>query len=486
MAPDTTRAFLEMLSPARQEALRVVAALLGPRGQGWLVGGALRDALLAERSGDLDVAVPGGGLALARALADRTGGSFVTLDEARGAGRVVGRVQVDVADLRAPTLADDLRGRDFTVNALAAPIQALVEQGSAVIEDPTGGLGDLRGRVVRLCAPDALRDDSVRALRAVRLAIGARGWRLHQATARAIREAATLVTGAAAERVRDELVAILAAPAAGAGLRMLDDLGVLPVLLPESLAMRTTQQPAPHRFDVWEHSLRAVEAADAVVAELDVLEPWGETLRVHLAQDLGDKVTRRVVLKLGALLHDIAKPETLRREAGRIRFIGHDAKGAGRARRVAERFRFSRRAAELVERLVAEHLRPMHLAQSGGVTRRARHRFFRALQDDARDLLLLALADAAAVTGEAPRDVWRAPGGLIVRELMRGMSEEALAAEVPPLLRGEAVMRAFGLAPGPQVGRLLSLALEAQALGLVGTAEEALQYLRRVAGEPFP
>ena len=279
-------------------------------------------------------------------------------------------------------------------------------------------------------------------------------------------------------------MAILAEPAAGSGLRMLDDLGVLSVLLPESLAMRATRQPAPHRFDVWEHSLRAVEAADAVLAELDVLDPWGETLRVHLAQDLGDRVTRRELLKLGALLHDVAKPETLRREGGRIRFIGHAVQGAGRARRVAERFRLSRRAAELVERLVAEHLRPMHLAQSGNVTRRARYRFFRALQDDARDLLLLALADAAAVSGEAPRDVWRGPGGRILRELMRGMTEEALAAEVPPLVRGEEVMRAFGLAPGPEVGRLLSRAREAQALGLVGTAEEALQYLRRVGGGP--
>ena len=203
MAPDAARVFLEMLSAPAQETLRVVAALLGPRGQGWLVGGALRDALLGQRSDDLDVAVPSGGLALGRALADRTGGSFVTLDEARGAGRVVGRVQVDVADLRASALADDLRGRDFTVNALAAPIQSLVGQGTAAILDPSGGLDDLRARVVRLCAPGALRADPVRALRAVRLAVRPGGWRLHDGTASAIREVAPLVAGAAAERVRD-------------------------------------------------------------------------------------------------------------------------------------------------------------------------------------------------------------------------------------------------------------------------------------------
>ena len=152
---------------------------------------------------------------------------------------------------------------------------------------------------------------------------------------------------------------------------------------------------------------------------------------------------------------------------------------------MARRWRLSRRAGDVLERLVAEHLRPMHLAQSGVVTRRARYRFFRALGDEARDLLLLALADAAAVTGEAPLAVWAGAGGGILRDLMRGVDEEAAAAATPPLLRGEDVMRAFGLGPGPEVGRLLALAREAQALGVVSTREEALDLLRQGGGEPL-
>jgi poly(A) polymerase len=133
----------------------------------------------------------------------------------------------------------------------------------------------------------------------------------------------------------------------------------------------------------------------------------------------------------------------------------------------------------VLERLVAEHLRPMHLAQAGAVTRRARFRFFRALGDEAQDLLLLALADAAALDGAAPLSVWAGAGGLVVRTLMAGAEEEAAAALAPALLRGEDVMAAFGVAPGPEVGRLLALAREAQALGLVSTRDEALAHLRR-------
>jgi hypothetical protein len=121
----------------------------------------------------------------------------------------------------------------------------------------------------------------------------------------------------------------------------------------------------------------------------------------------------------------------------------------------------------------------MHLAQAGLITRRARFRFFRALGDEARDLLLLALADAAALTGSSPLAVWAGAGGEVVRALMAGADEEAAAAAEPALLRGEDVIEAFGLSPGPEVGRLLALAREAQALGLVSTRDEALAHLSR-------
>ena len=390
-----------------------------------------------------------GALARGRALAARLGAAFVVLDEERGVCRLVGPVSVDIADFRAPTIEADLGARDFTVNALAVPLAVLAAAGRAPITDPTGGLADLEAGRVRLCAPDALAADPVRVLRAARLALRP-GWRLDGAVVAAGRTAAPALTAVAAERVRDELIRLLDGREAGRGLRLLDDLAALAALLPEREPMRETPQPLPHHFDVWEHSLRAVEAADRLLGAAPGVAPWGADVAARLEEDLGDGLTRRAGVKLAALLHDVAKPETRTEADGRVRFIGHDVRGAERAAAIAERWRLSRRAGATLGRLVRHHLRPMHLAQSGPVTRRARHRFFRDLGEDAGDLLLLALADAAALRGDDPLEIWAGEGGRVLRELMAGAAEERTLAASPPLVTGEDVMAAFALPPGPR------------------------------------
>ena len=222
---------------------------------------------------------------------------------------------------------------------------------------------------------------------------------------------------------------------------------------------------------------------DQLLAELSALAPYDAELTSHLAEPLGDGFTRREVLKLAALLHDVAKPRCRQEVKGRIRFIGHDVIGAEMARAIGQRLRLSGAASGVLERLVRQHLRPMHLGQLPEISRRARYRFFRDLGSEARDLLLLTLADAAAVRGVSPISVWRASEGQLVAEFMRGWEEARRQAALPPLVRGEDVMAAFGLAPGPPVGRLLALAREAQDLGQVRTREEALDYLSRHAQE---
>jgi poly(A) polymerase/tRNA nucleotidyltransferase (CCA-adding enzyme) len=263
----------------------------------------------------------------------------------------------------------------------------------------------------------------------------------------------------------------------------MDRLDLIAVVLPESIPMRSASQPEPHRYSVWEHSLRAVEAVDRLLTALDALSPHQDELAAHVDEPLGDGFTRREVLKLAALLHDVAKPRCRRVVDGRIRFIGHDVLGAEMAGLIAGRLRLSGAAGAVLERLVREHLRPMHLAQLPEVSRRARYRFFRDLGPDAQDLLLLALADAASVRGEDPRAVLQRDLGRLVIDLLGGWKEDRAQAAVPPLLRGEDVMTAFDLAPGPEVGRLLALAREAQALGVVATREQALDYLARHAQE---
>jgi putative nucleotidyltransferase with HDIG domain len=446
------------------------------------VGGAVRDGLLGRAGPDVDVAVAGGALAIARRTAARLAGRAVVLDAERGAARVfVGRHHLDVTDFRAPTLAGDLAARDYSVNALAVPLAALLRDGRAPVVDPTGGLADLRARRLRLASGRSLDDDPLRALRGVRLE-AILGFRLAPATARAIRAGAAGLTRVAPERVRDELLTMLSLAHAARAVRRLDALGLLSVVLPEIEPMRATAQPAPHRFPVLEHALRALAGADCVIARPGALAPFGEELAQHLAREIGGGVDRRHTLRLGALLHDVAKPETRREVGGRVRFLEHDVIGAARVRAIGERLRLPERVVAVLERLVRQHLRPMHLAQARVISPRARYRFYRDLGQDARDLLLLSLVDAAAVTGASPFRLW--PRARVIRDLLGGVRLDEASSVACPLLRGEDVMAHFGLAPGPAVGQLLARAREAQALGLVGTREQALAFLDSTGGAP--
>jgi poly(A) polymerase len=284
------RVRLDAFGTGARRALEALVRTLGPERQAFLVGGAVRAALAGVGSEDLDIAVPSGALVLARELGDRLGAAFHALDESRGAGRITGGgeyawegPQIDVADFRASDLDGDLRGRDFTVNALAVGVVPLVRAGEAEVEDPTGGRADIEARMVRLCSPRSLEDDPVRVLRAARLGTEP-GWRLDPGLEAAARGAAPALARAAAERVRDEIRAMLAGPSSATGLRALDRWGAIEVLLPEAEAMKGTSQSEPHRFDVWEHSLRAVEGMDLVVSRVSELEPWGEALAGHAAR----------------------------------------------------------------------------------------------------------------------------------------------------------------------------------------------------------
>lgn len=472
---------LSVLSAPQIALLRAVAAA-APRGAPpVLVGGAIRDARLRRAVVDVDVAVPTGALALAGRVATRVGGTVVPLDPERGVARVVvpGH-RVDIADFRAPTLEGDLAARDFTVDALAVALRPLLADGRGAIVDPTGGLGDLRARRLRVPSPAVLADDPLRALRGIRLAI-ALGLRFVPATARAIRAIAPRVAEVSAERVRDELLAMLALPAAERAVRLADRLGLLTVVLPEVEPMRRTPQPAPHRFDVLEHSLRALGGADRVVARIGALAPFGEELAAHLREPIAGGVDRGQALKLAALLHDVSKPETRRAVGGRVRFFEHDMRGAERASEIGARWRLPERVTAVVERLVRHHLRPMHLGAAGEVTARARYRFYRDLGQETRDLVLLALVDGAAVRGQSPFAVW--PHAALLRDLLGGWAETQEAAAAPPLLRGDDVMARYGLAPGPEVGRRLARVREAQDLGLVRTRADALAFLDSSGGD---
>jgi poly(A) polymerase len=463
----------------------------------YVAGGCLRDALLSRPAQDVDLSVAGDPLDLGRRLADVLGGAFVPLHEEFSIARVVlrdedGSHSIDLLPVRGG-MESDLAARDFSINAMAMPLAPFLEGKRSPLIDPCGGQRDLDLRLVRALSDDVFRCDPLRLLRAVRLCAEL-DFSLEMETAAQARRDTSLLSQAAPERQRDELLRILDSPRAAAGLRLADELGLLEQLLPELTAARGAEQPPEHHWDVFQHSLEAVAALDALLTPEEPADRhwvplwrhlWAEMKELpevekHFGEEASPGHGRVGVLKLGGLLHDIAKPETRTiDDKGRMRFFGHAREGAAKVGPILRRLRFSGAEVRLVEAMVREHLRPLQIAQDGPPSRRALFRYFRDCGDVAIDVLFLSLADHLATVG--PRvewGGWRGHVAVVKHILMQRFAEEPLMAP-PRLLTGHELMEALGLSPGPLVGQLLAAVEEAQGAGEVRSREEALALARR-------
>ena len=477
---------------------RTIAWLAGQDVQAYLVGGCVRDRLLGRPVYDLDVAVAGDGLHLARRLANRFGGAYYPLDEMRGTGRAILRDQegrhlvVDIAKLRGPDLAADLADRDYTINALAAGVRAPEE-----IIDLHGGLDDLRAKTIRPVSEASIRNDPLRALRAVRQAAEL-GFALAPQTESLIRRdgAAIASPGVAGERIRDELARLLALPHSAESLARLDDLGLLTAILPELAPLRHLPQPVPHHLDVLPHSLKTVDCLEQILAVLEQantgdlcctslatalrdLGPFVVHLRTHFAQMLSETRPRLVTLKLAALLHDTGKAQAYTVEGAlgqeRIRFIDHDQIGADLVEKALRRLRFSAAEVRLGKAIARHHMRPLLLGSQESVSPRAVYRFYRDTEQAGVDLLIHALADhLATYASGTDADAWPHLLSLVGRMLGDYFERAAERVTPPELLNGHDLLHEFGLQPGPHIGELLEAVREAQVSGQVQTREEAL------------
>jgi poly(A) polymerase len=315
------------------------------------------------------------------------------------------------------------------------------------------------------------------------------GFTIDAATESLIRVHGRLIAGVPGERVREELLRLLALPGAGPRLAYLDELGLLTALVPELAPARGVDQPRMHVWDVFEHSIQTVAAVEFLLREgtwehagREILNavPWSPRLQGHFDDEISHGSSRKSLLKLAALLHDIAKPQTKTIEDGRARFLGHPQEGAAETAAIMERLRFSRREIQMVALLVKYHLRPTQMANEGTPSPRAIYRYFRDTGEEGIDLLFLSLADHLAARGpKLDMAQWREHAAMTDYVLNRHF-EEAVLSKPPKLVDGHDIMKAYGLAPGPRVGALLEALKEAQAAGEVTDRQDALKFVARL------
>ena len=424
---------------------------------------------------DVDVAVAGDPEQAARALARTFRGPVFRLSERFGAWRALDRaggLTYDVSALQGETIEADLARRDFSVNAMARPVA-----GGSVI-DPEGGRADLEGRVLRVLSRESYEADPLRALRLARLAAEL-DFAPDAATEALTRDAAPRLVEASAERVFGELKRLVTAPAALEGLELADRLGLLRVVLPELHDLHDVEQSGYHHLDVYGHTVEVL--ARQIELEGRLGEVFGELaprLEAVIAEPLADDLTRGQAIRLGALFHDVGKPATRGvRPDGRVTFIGHDELGERMVRDLCRRLRTSERLSRFLEGLTRTHLALGFLVHARPLDRAAVYRYLTSTSPVEVEVTLLSCADRLATRGRKADEAIAAH-----MELARELMEAALAwrANGPPTppLRGHELARELGIAPGPELGRLLRRLEEAAFTGEASDREQAVELAR--------
>lgn len=461
---------------AAAPVVRTAREALGGR-EAWIVGGAVRDAVLGGEVSDLDLALPGPVEEPARSLARLGQGHAFELSAEFTTWRVIAKDQswrIDLTALRGETIEADLAGRDFTVGAIAIPLA-----GGAPI-DPHGGLADLAAGRLRAVGEESFVSDPLRLLRAAR--IGAElSLEPDEATLALALRSAPRAGEPAGERQLAELVHLISGPDPLRGLALMDALAVTPGVLPELEALRGVEQNPNHHLDVHGHTLAVLE--QLLEVERDLGGFAGERaaeVAALLSEPFADGLTRGGALRFGAIVHDLAKPITREERGAFITFIGHDREGVDVVAGLCARLRASVRLTRHLQALTLHHLRLGFMVHQRPLSPRLVHEYLRATEPVAADVTLLTVADRMAARGEGP---------LASEEMIEAhleLAREILAAALDwrregpprPLLPGDQLAAELGIEPGPDLGRLLAELEAAQYAGEVSTRDQAIEHAR--------
>jgi len=444
----------------------------------FLVGGAIRDLLLSSQIGkDFDFVLQGDVQKVAGVFAERAMGSFFCMDPKRGHYRVTIRgkargTNIDFSGFRGDGIGEDLKKRDFTINSMAINLKDLFEKHKINIIDPLNGLKDIEKGIIRACSSRVFDDDPLRLLRAIRISVTT-NFAIEDKTEGLIRDKSELLTDSSWERVRDELFQILYPSRAYESIERLDSLGLLRIILPEIDSWRDIDQGEHHDYNLFDHAVKTVKFIETVLSDLPYYFPdHASSLKSHFKEEIENNITRGNLIKLIAFLHDSGKVRTRSCDGEKVRFLGHDRVGYEINKAIAKRLKLGRKASRIIASITKNHMRILNLSGSVKITQRALYRFFRDLDEDGIDCLILSLADGLATRiPETSQPV--IPLLSVIQDFMKYYFEGWRIAPTKPLLNGREVMTLLGITEGREVGRVLSVIKEAMGEGSISTKEEA-------------
>lgn len=475
----------------------------------WLVGGAIRDYLLKRPIKDLDFAVQGSFddcAKLAQELAKKFKIPCFPLDKQRGMWRLTfkKKANLDFSPLK-NEIRTDLLSRDFSINSMALSVrdiksvklkkdfsfQLKVKNRKAII-DFSKGLDDIKNKRIRAISSDNLKQDPLRTLRAFRFSCQL-GFNIDKKTLKEIKRQSLRIKTCAAERIKEELMEILKCSNCAKTVQSMLKNGILFTIFPELEAQKNCAKIYYGEGGVLKHTLAVLKRMDIFFASPAKYIPSYKYF--SLSQDL------IALLKLAAILHDIAKPATAKKINGRLRFFGHEKKGAAMSYKILKNLKFSNEEIKFLCKIIGQHLRIGNIAHCEKVSQKAMFKIFSDMADFTAGLIILSWADHSSYITEKKlldsvnkmkNKPFKIPSkGLpktgfkktlrfiqVVNLIAKNYASRKNDFKTKPLLDGNEIMKLLNLNPGPKVGEVLRRLKFIQFEGKVKTKKEAERYVK--------
>jgi poly(A) polymerase len=438
----------------------------------YIIGGSIRDLLLGRVPADYDIACAENPEKFAKKVVARSGGHFVRIGKSdQVIFRVIsGGMIFDIASLNGASVEEDLKKRDFTVNAIAYDLY------SEKMIDCLGGLKDLADKKVRMVSNNIFQKDPVRLIRAYR--IGAcLNFKIEPRTTDAIAFHIKLLKNIAGERIRTELLSMLDTSASYPYLTQMANNGLLGEIFPGLGRLKGCFQNNRHPFDLFEHTLRSFEHIEIIMNKPEDMLP---DISGNICRYIEN--TKPALIKCAILIHDIGKPLTKTIDGnGKYRFYGHALKSARMAHAICQRLRFSNQEQRFIHCIVRHHMIPLYLFKAyekNTSIKKGIIRFYKKCSDITPAVLLAAMADT-----KANQEKMTCQGSDMISFLKMLLydyfSNYRLVNATPPLITGHDLIHVFGLPPSPLFKKILELVDEAKLTHAVKNRTEALELVKR-------
>ena len=456
---------------------------------GYLVGGAIRDALLGKTTTDKDIAIKDAEN-FAKKLAEEFNGTFIVLDCENKIYRVVLEDKInffDISELQGETIEEDLKRRDFTINAIAYDLK------TDKIIDVTGGIEDLKNGILRHIDEKNFEEDPLRILRAFRFA-ATTGFKMTPELEEAIKKYLPLALNPAPERIHYEIMKLFGGDYTSQTLLKMDDFGLLEKIFPCIIDMKKVPPNTHHHLDLFHHVVETVRQIEIQYANAD------EKIKEHLDRiDFGG-FPRINHLKLAGFLHDIGKFSTWTIEGGkcdkfeclynkpecvlcnaRHRFIKHDDTGSKMVVPLLKELKFSKKQIEYISCMIKNHIYPSGVLAAPDFNEKVKMRYIRKMEDDVIDNIILASADRLSARGVDVTD------GMIKNNL-NGLDallsfyleKRETLEPLPKLLDGNEIMSILNIQPSPLLGKIVNALHEAQLNGDITDKNQAITFIKKL------